>query len=356
MAFGWDDAAGVALNTGLGLLLEGHNDQRQIRQQQKLTDMQIAAQKNLSNYSYDKQFEMWLKTGPKGQMEQYKAAGLNPALMYGMGGGGGVTTGGAASTSVGSGQAPGGGGEIMGLMLGRAQLGLIQAQAEKTKAEADNIRGPQTDLQNTQIASLTQGINNQKAVEELTRVETQLKQLDVSFQGQTYEDRAESIEYTARKLAAETRSALAIAGVDEGTVQSKIRLLQTEVIGAQLRNGLTAAQTSATKQSVEESKSRIEVNKSVINLQTAEITQIAHSIAQKWQELDLQSKGQTIENKKVGIEAFKASLQDKMNQFIMDHPSLMQQLGGGLKEGGHKIDQVTRTIDDIIKTLTKKWW
>ena len=81
---------GGAIGGVLGMAFQGANDRRQIRQQQKLQDMQIAGNKQLTDYNYAKQLQMWKDTNYSAQVEQLKKAGLNPGLLYGMSGGGGI--------------------------------------------------------------------------------------------------------------------------------------------------------------------------------------------------------------------------------------------------------------------------
>jgi len=94
---------GQQMGTGLagtifGLTMENHNDNRQLQQQTELQNLQIRGQKELTDYNMQKQLEMWKNTSYGAQMEQLKKAGLNPALIYGMGGGGGQTTGNSSSS------------------------------------------------------------------------------------------------------------------------------------------------------------------------------------------------------------------------------------------------------------------
>lgn len=156
MAQQWLGPVTGAVGTLLGLALEGHNDRRQIRQQQKLTDMQVSAQNNLADRQAERQLSMWKATGPTGQMEQLKLAGLNPALMYGMGGGtGGQSL--AGSPSVGGGNAPGGGNEVLASTGMGMQIGLMAAQ--KANIEADTKVKEAT-------AAKTSGIDTTKATTE----------------------------------------------------------------------------------------------------------------------------------------------------------------------------------------------
>lgn len=133
---------GIAQNAfGIG---EKRQDQRQIEQQQKLTDQQIKANKELADYSQGLQMKMWNDTNYEAQKKHMEAAGLNPGLMYGMSGGGGTTTGSASAGNAGGGQAANSAATqqantAMGIQM--AQMALMAAQAEKTKAETEEIRG-----------------------------------------------------------------------------------------------------------------------------------------------------------------------------------------------------------------------
>lgn len=95
--------AGLAGNA-LGMFDIGGNRMRrkQIKQQQKLTDIQVAANKELADYGMGISKEMFEYTGYGAQRRQMEEAGLNPALMYGRAGAGGTTA------SAGAGSASGG--------------------------------------------------------------------------------------------------------------------------------------------------------------------------------------------------------------------------------------------------------
>jgi hypothetical protein len=86
--------AGInAASSIMGLFDIGGNRTRkkQIEQQQKLTDIQVKAQKELADYGMGIGKQMFEATGYEAQRRQMEEAGLNPALMYGHAGAGGST-------------------------------------------------------------------------------------------------------------------------------------------------------------------------------------------------------------------------------------------------------------------------
>jgi len=87
---------GQAINA-IGGLFQGHYNRKTAREN---TDKTILANKNMAEYAYSKDLEMWNKSNeynrqqwedqnlynsPTSQMERYKEAGLNPNLIYGTG-------------------------------------------------------------------------------------------------------------------------------------------------------------------------------------------------------------------------------------------------------------------------------
>lgn len=143
-------AGGNLLGQGMGMLDVGGNRLRrkQIEQQQKLTDMQVGANKELADYGMGISKEMFEATGYGAQRDQMERAGLNPALMYGHAGAGGSTAS-AGAGSAGSGQASDeasmkmANAQAQGMALQLAKLGseiaINKAQAKKLDAEASNL-------------------------------------------------------------------------------------------------------------------------------------------------------------------------------------------------------------------------
>ncbi len=82
---------GMGLNWADEALFGNKRRKEQIKQQKKLTDIQIEAQKELADYGMGISKEMFEATGYAAQRRQMEEAGLNPALMYGHAGAGGST-------------------------------------------------------------------------------------------------------------------------------------------------------------------------------------------------------------------------------------------------------------------------
>lgn len=250
-----NNAAGAAM----GLILGGINDRRQIRQQQKLQDMQIKGQQAMGAFNYAQQMQMWKDTNYWAQVKEMQRAGVNPALMYGMSGGGGTTTGGAGG-SVTGGTAPSGGGEMAAMMgmgiqgaMMRAQIANIEADTKKKEVDAAKTAGVDTENVKTDTAlkamgieNLAQGIKNQKASERLTKVTGDIAELELLIKDKTKEDAITAIQHSALRIIDEAKSALYQANVDEATWEKKIEMVEVEVAGMYLRNTQTEEQTKLT--------------------------------------------------------------------------------------------------------------
>lgn len=96
---------GAAAQTGLGLLLEKHNDRRQLNMQQKLGQQQLGLSNQSAKYQSDLALERWNATNYGAQLAEMKKHGLSPGLMYGGSGAGGAMAGGGGGASIGAEQA-----------------------------------------------------------------------------------------------------------------------------------------------------------------------------------------------------------------------------------------------------------
>lgn len=188
MAWDWDKI-GTGVKAGLGvfgMLGSNTNQKRQYGQSKRLMGLQNQYQRGLNQQGHDLQMDMWNKTNYGAQMRHMKEAGLNPGLMYGMGGGGGTTTGsqGGGSQSMGGVEQQ----KNMGIegAMAIAQMELLKAQTNKTNAERDSLLGD-TKESNARIGNITadtnvklQNINESVERIALIRKNTELKNEEIS--------------------------------------------------------------------------------------------------------------------------------------------------------------------------------
>lgn len=308
-------AASGLIGTGMGLLLEGHNDRRQLRQQEKLQNLEIKGSKELTDYNAAKQLEMWKATNYPAQVEQMKLAGLNPALAYGMGGGGGVTAN-VATGKTSGGQAPSGGGEILAAQAMGLQLKMQEAQIKNLEADTNlkNADASNRPLQGKNIeastSSILQGIENAKAQEKLLEATAKLKELSFYKESQTMNDVINGIRNQV-EIQAETLESLKMQNeITQATLQDKIQQIKSEAIQIFLINKLTEVNTD---------KARAD-----INLTNQKIWEISQTIAQKWKALD-----------QAAIDLYLKKLQTDFN---VSHTDMSKVIGGGLEKLINKLD------------------
>lgn len=252
-------AAGDAVDVGLGMLLEGHNDRRQLRQQEKLQNLQITGNKEMGRFNQELAYDMWLKTGAVGQMEQLRKAGLNPGLMYGMGGAGGATTsGGGGGGSVSGGNAPGGGQEIMGLMMQKAQLENMKAQKENIEADTLNKRSqnPNITIEGENKAA---GTENIKADTENKKLQSAMMKIQNKIAGDSMENSINTIRVEYLKRDQELQAAVRNNSIDQATYNEKIEQIKANLANTLAETKLREANIGLNQEQVKEIAKKIEL-------------------------------------------------------------------------------------------------
>ncbi len=272
-------AAGGVIGAGMGLLMEGHNDRRQLEQQKKLQELQMAGSKDMAEFNRKQQMKLWEDTNYKAQMAQLKLAGLNPGLIYGMSGGGGATAAAAQGSSPTGANAPMGGGEGMALIQAGAeramQLRLLQAQKENIEADTANKRG---DAANKPLVGANLSANT-----ELAKIEAQIKNIDAEIKGRTIEDAIDIITAEAGRATFEALRTQRQNNIEQATMDATMTRIKAESIGALLRNANTQADTRLKgAQTTTEQEKPTQIR--------AETDAIATSIVQHWRQLELEGK------------------------------------------------------------------
>lgn len=153
---------------GLNAAMSSGAANEQWGNQLKLMEIQNRYNEQMAKNNQQRNKDLWDYTNYENQKQHIKNAGLNPALMYGMGGGGGVSANGAQgqgvtqptdrSVEMGLKQ------QGLGLQLASiaSQVDLNKSQAEKNKAEAKKISGVDTKVQEATIDNLITQTSNEK--------------------------------------------------------------------------------------------------------------------------------------------------------------------------------------------------
>lgn len=166
---------------GLNAAMSSGAANEQWGNQLKLMDIQNRYNEQMAKNNQQRNKDLWDYTNYENQKQHIKNAGLNPALMYGMGGGGGVSANGAQgqgvtqptdrSVEMGLKQ------QGLGLQLASiaSQVELNKSQAEKNKAEADKIAGVDTDVQKATMENIIAQTSNEKIKKGLIYADTRFK-------------------------------------------------------------------------------------------------------------------------------------------------------------------------------------
>lgn len=296
MGFGMEiakNAAGGAVGQVMNLAFGGLQDKRQLKQNKKLMEQQMAGQKEMSEFERQQALKTWRDTNYGPQIEEMKKAGMSISGMYDMGGGAGGTTsgGGGGSVSTATAGDPNAG-TGMGIQMAQ-QLALMSAQKEnieadtkKKEVEANKLAGVDTELAGAQKGGIEQQIEQSKA--QVNKIAEEIKAIQLNN------------EITGR------------------TKENQIKIKEEEALTAFITNLVMAEQKSKLHAETNKVNSDIKVNESNIKVNKAKINQMAESILQGWEGL-----GQGDE--KIAIEKFKADLQ-------ANYPGMSQALGRGFDD------------------------
>ena len=191
---------------------------------------------------------------PNAQMQQLKEAGLSPSLMYGNGGGAG---GGTASSNMSMGasgpQAP-----YMSAMES-AQIANLLADTQLKKSQAENTE-KDTELKGQKIINLVSEVGLTKAQTRLTTAQADLADINVAIDSTTMQADIERAYHNTAKAAAEARSAVVKADLDEATFDAAYQLAYANLDETLTRNELLGEQADLVKQQVREIASNISLN------------------------------------------------------------------------------------------------
>lgn len=275
LGIGLGQSIGGAL---IGDIFQDKANSRQLEQNQKLLDMQSKANKDMYEFQLNQQKKFATDMSYSWQIEQMKKAGVNPALLYGSGGG-------SQPTLVGGATAPGTPNVqrqdmVMEMSARTAEINLMNAQAEKAKAEATKIGGVDTDLAKTNISSLTQGITESRAKTRLIEFQGDIEEINANFRYDTYEELIEQTK-TATKNAIQGLRQLTLSNdFNEDTYKNRVNIVTGELLAMDLGNELLKKETENKEANTELTRQKIAESK--------------EQIKQGWESLSLEAKQQGI--------------------------------------------------------------
>nr|QJB19713.1 MAG: DNA pilot protein [Microvirus sp.] len=296
----------------MGLLDIGGNRLRnkQIEQQQKLTDIQVEAQKELADYGMGISKQMFEATGYAAQRRQMEEAGLNPALMYGHAGSGGSTM----SASAGS---VSGGHASDEAALKQAQLAQQGMALQLTKLSSEIAVNNSIAEKNKAEAEATLGYKKDQAVAETKNIEEITKNTEVQRQGINLQNDYDRIRnYITEKSAdysIETLKWMAGKAREEYEI-----ILNNKEISDKTKEAVIESYKLNNKNIAMEILSK----KAGIELSKAQAEKAFNDISQGWEELRIKNEQGTRN----------LNLQAEANRIKQAYPNLSQISGGAIQE------------------------
>ena len=141
-----------------------------------------------------------------------------------------------------------------------AQMQLMQAQTEKTKAEAENIAGGEKDKLAAEVESLSQGVKNMKAKEELDKAQTSLVNLNRDILSATKADAIKMVQEKTREAFHRANIAANQEYVNTQTTKTRIDTITAELNSALVRNEATRIGIELTKAQIKQITNDINVS------------------------------------------------------------------------------------------------
>lgn len=245
----------------------------------------------------------WLRTNFSAQLREMKKAGLSPGLMLSPGAGGGAQPMQGGSPG---GTNPNANFMSIGLdmMRQKAEIDNLNANTEKTLADAEFRKGVETESTKANIANTIQDTKNKRAIEQGQYIDNFLNSTEAKYRGKTLEANLDVLKWTVNKIQKE----VSILN-SEDYVQQNIR--EERIRNAQLDNMNTFVSTQLMN-------SNIEVNKVQIDKFNKEIWQMVEQINLLGRDISTKEEANRIRD-------FEAELRAK-------YPSIMNALGSGAND------------------------
>lgn len=292
-------AIGGLMDMGVSAVNRGGNYRRNVKLMNRAHGQAVDRSQRLHELAMD----MWNKTNYSAQIEQMRKAGLNPALMYEMGGAGGIAQSSAGGGAAGTG---GSGGQGMGIntmdMANRAKeskatVELLEAQADNQRAEAEATRGYKAEEAGARIESLNQGVENQRANKKLTEIQTEIEEINKYVAENTASLNVHRVINEVNYMEAQIEYLERQNWIDEKTKNEKIELVRQEVTKNYLEQELTKSRTDLTR---------------------AEISGVATEISKKLSEIHYRGREIQVKEQEIMLKNERVTISELVPTAILD--------------------------------------
>lgn len=224
--------AGLA-TAGINAASQNNREQRAMRNQRELMDLQQQNQQQLNEQGANLQYQNWLRTNYSAQVKQMEKAGLNVGLMYGMSGAGGATTGSQGGGSAASGNAPAPQQMDIGNIMQAASQ--VAAQTELLKAQKENIEA------DTRNKEAQEGATKQST--ETEKFNTILKELETLIQRPRSKHAQDMADSEALKKDEEWRKLEWENRFSRESFNEKLRKLEAEATNEETKKAILKAES-----------------------------------------------------------------------------------------------------------------
>lgn len=318
-----------------------------------LMNKQAELNREQADYSTELAKNYWDYTNYENQVAHMKEAGLNPALFYAKGGQGGATGGGQAqgvglpstTPTMARIQAQGMGAQLQNIL---SQVELNKAVAKKTDAEADKIKGVDTQLAEAEAKLKERIANLQDTVEKVLNSQEKMNAANYF-----------KIQAEERKIWEEARKAVVDAEVAEKTKDANIEAAAIANWKNILAGVESISRTSLNEQQIEKLKNDMAVAWANVALSEKSVSNEADRIAN---DLMIGMKGLDIKERELlkdwiyeGVHAGKEISGEILNWVMRGAPKTLAEVTGRIEEmfdsEGKQIG--SKTIQQTVKKTTE---
>lgn len=282
------------LGLGIGAVSNAINN----AQQERYLGLQYDYNERVAKNNQERNKELWDYTNYENQVKHLKAAGLNPALLYGSTGGGGQSAAGGNGMGVGLPTSKAGQLMIEGLQTSKLQseINLNNATAKEKDANASNLE-KDTEKKGYEIENLIQ----------LTKNEEEKRNLIVA--DKNYK---ESLKALTDKEGAKT-------GLECWELVRNIKLLDRQIsmadVDLEIKQQTKETIIEQTKASLAETWARQKEYLTQAGLNQAETEQIGEIIKQEWRRVEIEQQNADTNQKNANTNARNAST-NRFNSII----------------------------------------